>query len=142
MELTTIVGNLLASIDADAIAVRALELANQPTGTDPGDACRNRAQEQLVGEAAEVFTGDLVSLLESIRRDREQTIDHDNLDNLQRSEWDKDAANNAQALADEFAGYLREHKVQRRADGMAAHDPRPCHRFVSYRTRRSGDGTF
>ena len=110
VELTTIVGNLLAAIDADTIEVKALELAGQPLGTDPGDACRNKAQALLVGEAAKVFTGDLVNLLESIRRDKEQTIDHDNLDSLQRAEWDKDAASNAQALADEFAGYLREHK--------------------------------
>jgi len=110
MELTTIVGNLLAAIDADTIEVKALELAGQPTGTDPGDICRSKAQEQLVSLAAKVFTGELVNLLESIRRDKEQTIDHDNLDHLQRAEWDKDAACNAQALADEFAGYLHEHK--------------------------------
>lgn len=110
VELTSIVGNLLAAIDADNIEAKALELADQPTGTDPGDDCRNKAQEQLVAEAAKVFTGDLVNLLESIRREKEQTIDHDNLDNLQRAEWDKNAAGNAQALADEFAGYLHEHK--------------------------------
>lgn len=109
MELTTIVGNLLAAIDSDNIEEKALEIAGQPTGTDPGDECRNKAQEQLVGLVAKVFTGDLVNLLESIRRDKEQTIDHDNLDQLTRAEWDKDAANNAQSLADEFVGYLHEH---------------------------------
>ncbi|HLD10325.1 MAG TPA: type I restriction-modification enzyme R subunit C-terminal domain-containing protein, partial [Methylophilaceae bacterium] len=49
----------------------------------------------------------LVDLIDGIRRDHEQTIDHDNLDMVLRAEWDKDAANNAQALTDEFADYLK-----------------------------------
>ena len=106
-ELTQIVGRLFGAIDADNIEAKALELAGQPAGTDPGDTKRQQAQEQLVKAAASVFTGELVELIDAIRRDKEQTIDHDNLDTVLRAEWDKDAANNAQALTDEFAGYLR-----------------------------------
>lgn len=59
-----------------------------------------------MSEAAKVLNGELVELIETIRRDKEQTLDHDNLDELVRAEWDKDAANNAQALTGEFADYL------------------------------------
>lgn len=107
MELTQLVGKLFGAIDADNIEARALELAGQPAGTDPGDGKRQQAQAQLVSEAARVLNGELVELIDTIRRDKEQTIDHDNLDRLSRAEWDKDAANNAQALTDEFADYLK-----------------------------------
>lgn len=106
MELTQLVGKLFSAIDADNIEARALELARLPVGSDPGDDKRQQAQQQLVGEAAKVLNGELIELIESIRRDKEQTIDHDNLDELVRAEWNKDAASNAQALTGEFADYL------------------------------------
>ncbi len=106
MELTQLVGKLFNAIDADNIEARALELAKLPIGADPGDDKRQQAQQQLVTEAAKVLNGELVELIESIRRDKEQTIDHDNIDTVLRAEWDKDAASNAQALTGEFADYL------------------------------------
>jgi type I restriction enzyme R subunit len=109
VELSTIVGNLLSAIDADNIESKALELAGEESG-DPGDVNRRSAQEQLVGEAAAVFTGKLINLIDGIRRDKEQTIDHENLDKVQRAEWDKDTAVNASTMADEFAAYLKEQK--------------------------------
>ena len=107
MELTQLVGKLFAAIDADNIEAKALQLAGQPIGTDPGDDKRQQAQAQLVGEAAKVLNGELVELIETFRRDKEQTIDHDNLDAVLVAGWNKDAANNAQALTDEFADYLK-----------------------------------
>lgn len=107
MELTQFAGKLFSAIDADNIEARALELAGLPIGSDPGDDKRQQVQQQLVSEAAKVLNGELVELIESIRRDKEQTIDHDNLDELVRAEWNKDAASNAQALTGEFADYLK-----------------------------------
>lgn len=112
MELTQLVGKLFAAIDVDNIEAKALQLSGQPIGTDPGDAKRELAQRQLVGEAVRVLNGELVELIDSIRRDKEQTIDHGNFDELVRAGWDKDAASHAQALADEFAEYLRTHQDQ------------------------------
>lgn len=106
-ELSAIVGRLFAAIDADNIEARALELAGQPLGTDPGDAKRQQAQEILITAAAELFNGELVELLETIRRDKEQTIDHENLDTLLGAGWEKEAASNAQAITTEFAEYLQ-----------------------------------
>ena len=110
LELTQLVGRLFNAIDADLIEARALEIAKLPIGSDPGDAQRELAQQQLVGEVAKVLNGELVDLIDSIRRDKEQTIDHDNLDAVLRAEWDKDAASNAQMLTQEFSDYLKSHR--------------------------------
>lgn len=107
VELGQLVGKLFGAIDADNIEAKALELAGLPIGSDPGDTKRQQAQEQLVQAVANVFNGELVELIDAIRRDKEQTIDHDNLDTVLRAEWDKDAASNAQALTEEFADYLK-----------------------------------
>ena len=107
LELNQLVGQLFGAIDADNIEARALQLAGQPIGTDPGDAKREQAQQQLVQEVASVLNGELVELLDTIRRDKEQTIDHDTLDHLVGAGWEKNIADNAQAIADEFAAYLK-----------------------------------
>jgi len=107
LELNQLVGQLFGAIDADNIEARALQLAGLPIGTDPGDDKREQAQQQLVKEAAKVLNGELVELLDTIRRDKEQTIDHDNLDRLVGAGWEANIANNAQAIADEFAEYLK-----------------------------------
>ena len=41
------------------------------------------------------FNGELIELIDSIRRDKEQTIDHDGLDTVLRAEWEGDAHENA-----------------------------------------------
>ena len=107
ISLTTIVSDLIHALDADRIEDTARELAG---AGEPGDSERDRARDQLVGQAAVVFTGPLIELIDSIRRDKEQTIDHDNLDNVLRAEWAGDTAENAKALAQEFEQYLNEHR--------------------------------
>lgn len=106
VELSQIVSRLFGAIDADNIEAKALELAGQSIG-DPGDTKRKQAQELLVKAVSNVLNGELIELIDTIRRDREQTIDHDNIDIVLRAEWDKEAANNAQFLADEFSDYLK-----------------------------------
>lgn len=108
--LVTIVGELLNAINPDTVEKKALGIAQLPEGSDPGDDARNKARDQLVGQATGVFTGELVELIDSIRRDKEQTIDHDNLDNLIKAEWAGDTTENAKALTQEFADYLNEHR--------------------------------
>ncbi len=107
LELNQLVGQLFGAIDADNIEARALQLAGQPIGTDPGDAKRELAQQQLVQEVASVLNGELVELLDTIRRDKEQTIDHDTLDTVLGAGWEANMADHAQAIADEFAEYLK-----------------------------------
>lgn len=106
IELSDIVANLLAAIDPDKIEPTALEIAGLPEGLDPGDDARQKAQDMLVGEAASVFNGELINLIDGIRRDKEQTIDHESLDKVLRAEWEGDAEENAKQMAQDFQDYL------------------------------------
>ena len=107
--LSDIVNSLLEAIDADRIEEEAAVAAK---GAEPTDTQRNQARDKLVGAAANVFTGPLINLLDGIRRAKEQTIDHDNLDKVIEAGWSGDARENAEALAKDFAAYLEEHRDQ------------------------------
>lgn len=106
--LLTIVSELFNAIDGDRIEQKALEIVGQPVGTDPGDDARNQAQQQLVSEVANLFNGDLIELIDSIRRDKEQIIVHDDLDTVLKAEWEGETTENAKVLIQEFADYLQE----------------------------------
>lgn len=106
--LLAIVGELFNAIDGDNVERKALDIAGLPEGADPGDAKRDQAQAELVGEVAKVFNGELIELIDTIRRDKEQTVVHDDLDELVKAEWAGDTEENAQALTQEFADYLTE----------------------------------
>ncbi len=110
--LADIVGGLLAAIDPDRIDDKAREISGTPAGAEPDDQARHAAREQLVGTASHVFNGPLIELLESIRREKEQTIDHDNLDKVLRAEWEGDAAENAKQVAKDFREYLEANRDQ------------------------------
>lgn len=107
LSLTHIINNLFAAIDADNVEQRALVLAGQPQGSDPGDDKRKQAQADLVSQAVAIFTGDLIELIDTIRKDKEQKIDHTNLDKLELAQWDKASNEHARAIIEEFADYLQ-----------------------------------
>ena len=110
IELTKIVGNLLKAIDPDRIEAKAGEMEPVSPGTEPSPAAREKAQEQLVRDAAGVFNGELIELIDSIRRDKEQTIDHDSLDTVERAEWKGDAHENAKSMVQDFQHFLEVHR--------------------------------
>jgi len=133
--LLLIVGELLNAINPDTVEQKALEIAQQPPGTDPGDDARNQARDQLVGQAANVFSGELVELIDSIRRDKEQTIVHDDLDSVIRAGWAGDTEENAKVLTQEFADYLNEHRDD--IDALSIYFSQPARRSeVSYQMIR------
>ena len=106
IELTTIVGDLLAAIDPDRIDAKARKIEDVPEGAEPSSPAIFQAREKMVGEAANVFNGELIELIDSIRRAKEQTIDHDSLDTVLNAGWEGDAHENAEALAGDFRQYL------------------------------------
>jgi len=107
--LSDIVNDLLEAIDADRIEQAA---AATTQGAEPTEAQRDQARDRLVGQATNVFTGPLINLLDGIRREKEQTIDHDNLDRVLEAGWSGDARENAEALAKDFKAYLEEQRDQ------------------------------
>ena len=108
--LTDIIGNLLEAIDPDRIQAKACEIEPVAEGAESSDELHQKAREQLVGDAASVFNGELIELIDSIRRDKEQTIDHESLDTVLRAEWEGNAHENAKAMAQDFRHYLEAHR--------------------------------
>lgn len=106
--LPVIVGDLFDAINADKVEDKAFELAGSSAVTDPGDDMRKEAQAQRVGEVSRVLTGDLIELLDVIRREKEQTIAHEDPDELVRAEWAGDTEENARDLTQEFTDYLQD----------------------------------
>jgi len=104
--LTAIVRDLFDAIDPDKVEADAKSAGNP----EPDDAAIQTAREDRIKQAANVFTGPLINLMDTIRRDNEQTIDHDNLDTLLRAEWAGDVTENAQQIAQEFEDYLTENR--------------------------------
>ncbi|MBO6559451.1 MAG: DEAD/DEAH box helicase family protein [Nisaea sp.] len=104
--LSDIVANLLSAIDPDRVEMKAREIEGLAADAEPSPESRHKVQDQMVGEAASIFTGELIELIDGIRRDKEQTIDHESLDKLTRAEWDGDAQGNAQQMAEDFRAYL------------------------------------
>ena len=109
-ELTQIVGDLLAAIDPDRIDENAREIEPVSEGAKPSPIAYDKAREDLVGDAAAVFNGELIELIDSIRRDKEQTIDHESLDTVLRAEWEGDAQENAKTMVQDFWSYLEAHR--------------------------------
>jgi type I restriction enzyme R subunit len=105
--LSGIVRDLFDAVDGDRIEAAARAATGQ---AEPDDAAMDAARDRLVAEAAKVFTGPLIDLLDRIRRDHEQTIDHDNLDTLLGAEWAGDTTENARAIATDFEGWLTAHR--------------------------------
>ncbi len=106
IELNRIVGDLLEAIDPDRIHEKACEIEPVSDGAEPSQAACDTAREQLVGDAASVFNGELVELIDSIRRQKEQTIDHENPDAVIGVGWEGDAHENAEAVVQDFKQYL------------------------------------
>jgi type I restriction enzyme R subunit len=110
--LTTIVSQLFNAIDADAIEAKAREFTTQPKDQPVTAADEEKAQAFLVASAARTFNGPLIELIDTIRREKEQTINHEHLDKVINVGWDKDAQTNAETLAKDFSAWLLAHKDQ------------------------------
>ena len=102
--LKTIVRDLFDAIDPDQVEADVIA-AGIP---QPDEAALEAACEKRVEQAGKVFTGKLITLLDTIRREKEQTIDHETLDTVTRAEWSGDAIENARQIATDFETYLSE----------------------------------
>jgi type I restriction enzyme, R subunit len=119
MSLTAIVRALFEAIDGDRVEARAREGLEG----EPDERGLEVAQLDLCQEVGSVLTGELIELMDGIRRDREQTIDHDNLDEVLVSGWDGDAKAGAAMMVQEFSDYLREHQDEIAALSLYFREP-------------------
>ena len=125
--LSIIVHDLFDAIDADKVEADAIAAGNP----EPDDAAMQTAREQRIKRAANVFTGPVINLMDTIRRDTEQVIDHDNLDTLLRAEWDGDLASNANQISQDFEEYLNDNRDE--IDALAIFFSQPARRVeVTY----------
>ena len=110
--LSTIVKDLLQAIDADYIDQTARLKFNIPDQVVPSEKQLEVVQGELVDRATGVFTGELNTLIENIRREHEQTIDSINLDRVLFAGWDAADPGKANEVVNEFSEYIKEHKDQ------------------------------
>ncbi|MEF1283955.1 type I restriction-modification enzyme R subunit C-terminal domain-containing protein [Vibrio sp. M250220] len=106
---------LLTAIDPDAITKQALTNAKEAGITRSEetltDSERQTAKEQLVDQACQSFDNpETRDVIESARRDREQLIDHINLDTVTYSGYSNQAADDAEKMIQTFKDFIEQHK--------------------------------
>ncbi|WP_422003126.1 DEAD/DEAH box helicase family protein [Roseovarius mucosus] len=104
--LSNLVRDLFDAIDPDKVEADA-KAAGHP---EPDDAAMNAAQEARIKQVSTLFTGTLINMIDTIRRDYDQTIDHDSKDTLLNADFAGDVAENAAKITTEFAEYLHENR--------------------------------
>ncbi len=108
--LNQIVHGLLDAINPDKQEIKAREVNSLTSDQDPSEAQVETAKGELLKEATGVFTGDLNTLIENIRRNHEQIIDTVNIDTVEFAGWDTQAKEKAESLIQDFTSYLEAHK--------------------------------
>jgi len=106
---------LLTAIDPDAINKKALTNAkdagitrSEETLTDNE---RQTAKNQLIDQACQSFDSpETREVIESARREREQLIDHINLDTVTYSGYSSQAADDAEKVIQTFKEFIEQHK--------------------------------
>lgn len=107
--------SLIAALDPDAIQQAALATAKAQDITRSDDTLLpeeiEAAREERVAAACAPFDRpELRDEIEGARREREQLIDHINLDQVTVSAFSEQAEEQAKALIQAFADYLKQHK--------------------------------
>ena len=108
--INQVVHGLLDAINPDTQEKKAREVNSLASNQPPSEAQLETAKGELVKEATGVFTGELNTLIENIRRSHEQIIDTVNIDTVEFAGWDKEAKEKARALIEDFTSYLEAHK--------------------------------
>jgi len=101
---------LIEAFDADVIADKAKDIIAQIPVDERTPAkqeqARAEAQEALLKTASLTFNGKLNDYVDNVRKQHDQIIDHINLDEVTKAEWDTESVDNAKALINDFSEYL------------------------------------
>lgn len=101
---------LLDAYNPDVIEETAREKFNIPARLDPEPPQLIEAQGELIKNAAVVFTGELNTYIENVRKVHEQIIDTVNTDVVEFIGCDKEAKDRALKLVKDFKTYIEENK--------------------------------
>lgn len=101
---------LLAAYDPDVIEETARRRFGISTDTSPEPPQLAKAQEELINSAAAVFTGELNTYVENVRKAHDQIIDTINTDKVTFAGWDAQAQDQANKLISDFKEYIEKHK--------------------------------
>ncbi|MCD6397734.1 MAG: DEAD/DEAH box helicase family protein [Spirochaetaceae bacterium] len=107
--LKQITKSLLNAFDPDAIEEEARRIKVKENLTDIKEA-RKKAEDLLQTSAASIFNGDLNNYLDNVRKIHEQIIDGINIDNVTKSEWNRESVDRANEIIKDFSTYMEIHK--------------------------------
>ena len=125
--LKQITNELISAFDSDKIELQAQEIIEQTPPEDRSPAMEEEAkkevQDQLVKQAASTFNGKLNEYIENVRKQHEQIIDHINIDEIVKSEWDSFTTEKAQETIQDFETYLEQNKDEIQALSIFYNQP-------------------
>ena len=110
--VTEVARNLLLAYSPDTLD----ELEAKITRDEPNlslneiDEKVKQEHEQIIEQAAEVFTGELNEFVENVRKSLDQIIDTINPDKVIKAGWDEAEVEQANALVKDFAAWIAEHR--------------------------------
>lgn len=110
--VSQVVKDLLNAYNPDRIENLKLRITEEMRGDAPDNIEKEFVirNSQLLDEAAKVFTGELNSYIENVRKALEQKIDLTNPDEVVQVGWDKDNIQKAEELISDFSKWMLENK--------------------------------
>ncbi len=110
--VSTVVKELLNAHDPDTIESLKLKVKSSKLNDSLDDMDKEfiKQHEQLLSEAAKVFTGELNDYIENVRRLHEQKIDLLNPDEVIGAGWDKANKQKAEVFIKDFTEWMQQHK--------------------------------
>jgi len=109
-DLKQITRDLLGAFDPDEAEERARKNHGLKPEEEPTREQTQKAQEELIHQAANTFNGELNQYLLDVKKKHEQIIDHINIDEIENAGWTKDTADHAQQAIQDFKTFLEENK--------------------------------
>jgi len=105
-----ICSGLIDAIDTDLVEERARQKYNLGATEEVTEAQYENARAELVGEAAKPINAPLIDYLVDTQRQKEQKIDHDNIDEVIHSGSDIQVKERATSTIEDFTAYLVENQ--------------------------------
>jgi type I restriction enzyme, R subunit len=113
-KINTVVKDLLNAYDPDIIEQKTRTLVNRITTQEYSPAkeeeCKKQVHNELITNAAKIFTGELNEYIENVRKVHEQVIDMVNQDKILRAEWDSFTKDKAEEVVKNFKEYIEANK--------------------------------